>query len=86
MNKETIYNHFLPSFLLAKERVVERSDDRVSKYGSDINTMHGIEAWRIVDSPRLRFACHPSLRCREGKKKKTAAPPFAQQEGGRSAG
>ena len=76
---------FSPSFLLAKERVVERSKDRVSKYTSDIN----INAWRTVYSPRMRYAVRPSLR-QAGKRVKTAIfsegkiffhPPFCLQKG-----
>jgi len=52
-------NHFFsPSLRQAGERVVERSEDRVSNYASGIN----VNAWRTVDSPRMRCAVRPSLR------------------------
>src|ERR1700712_3973642 len=51
---------FLPSFPLAEERVVKRSDDRVSKYTSGISA----NALACIYSPRLRYACRPSLRLR----------------------
>jgi hypothetical protein len=57
-----------PSFRLAEERVVERSNDLVSKlYGQHWRQCTG------VDSPRLRCAGRPSLRLRrkEGEEKIT---------------
>jgi hypothetical protein len=53
----------LPSFPLAEERVVERSDDRVSQPGGHYRQCISANI-RRVDSPRLRCAGRPSLRLR----------------------
>src|ERR1700733_3590821 len=58
-----------PSFPLAEERVVERSDDRVSQPGGHDRLPIAIGSIsanvRRVDSPRRCFACRPSLRLRQ---------------------
>jgi hypothetical protein len=51
---------FFSSFLLAKERAVQRSVDRVSKSARGVNVnalaqMHGVNAWRVVVDETATF-------------------------------
>ena len=56
---------FYSSLQLAVESVVQQSEDRESKSASGIGAdAFCVNAWRRVNSPRMRCAIRPSLRLR----------------------